>query len=57
MVADVLSSHQSNCRIWPLLETVLLGLHFFDYLYYVPPVGSCGLEVYVEPISSLSSEV
>ncbi|XP_031777418.1 uncharacterized protein LOC100114520 isoform X2 [Nasonia vitripennis] len=57
MIADVLSSHQSNCRIWPLLETVLLGLHFFDYLSYVPPVGSCGLEVYVEPISSLSSEI
>ena len=57
MIADVLSSHQSNCRIWPFLETVLLGLHLFDYLSYVPPAGSCGLEAYIEPISTQSSEV
>jgi hypothetical protein len=57
MITDILSSHQSNCQIWPLLETVLLGLHFFDYLSYVPPLGSCGIEVYIEPISSQASEV
>nr|QGV11548.1 Vg1 [Tetrastichus brontispae] len=57
MISDVLSAHQSNCQISPILEVVLLGLHFFDYLSYVPPTGSCGLEAYLEPISSFSSEI
>ncbi|XP_011495960.1 PREDICTED: uncharacterized protein LOC105360685 [Ceratosolen solmsi marchali] len=56
-ITDILSSHQSNCQIWPFLEIVLLGLHFFDYFSYVPPSGSCGLEVYIEPISTQSSEI
>ncbi|KAL7291123.1 hypothetical protein TKK_0015250 [Trichogramma kaykai] len=56
-IADVLGSHQSNSQIWPLLESLLLSLHFFDYLSYVPPMGSCGLEMYIEPLTNRSSEV
>ncbi|XP_058799949.1 uncharacterized protein LOC131669231 isoform X2 [Phymastichus coffea] len=57
ILTDILSTHQSNCQISPILEVVLLGLHIFDYLSYVPPSGSCGLEAYLKPISALSSEV
>ncbi|XP_012277416.2 vitellogenin-3 [Orussus abietinus] len=57
VVVDMLSSHRGNSRIWPVAQSALLGLHLIDYFTYIPPKGSCGVEVYIEPYDLQSTEV
>lgn len=35
------------------MKIVLAAVHLLDYFTYVPPKGSCGLTVYVEPFDAL----
>ncbi|XP_043675802.1 vitellogenin-like isoform X2 [Vespula pensylvanica] len=53
VITDILSSHQANYQIWPGMKIVLAAVHLLDYFTYVPPKGSCGLTVYVEPFDAL----
>ncbi|KAG8040663.1 hypothetical protein G9C98_002659 [Cotesia typhae] len=47
---DIWSSHRSA-------KLLLLGIHFLDYFSYVPPRGSCGVALYIEPSNIQPSEV
>ncbi|XP_012215404.1 uncharacterized protein [Linepithema humile] len=49
---DIWSSHRSNYQTWPSMKFTLIGLHFLDYLTYLPPKGSCGLAAYIESLES-----
>ncbi|XP_033211866.1 uncharacterized protein LOC117169551 isoform X2 [Belonocnema kinseyi] len=54
---NVMLSHRSNYQNWPVIEFILMGIHYVDYFTYVPPRGSCGVVAHIEPISSHSTEV
>ncbi|XP_047354225.1 uncharacterized protein LOC124950864 isoform X1 [Vespa velutina] len=53
VISDILSSHQANYQIWPGMKIILATVHLLDYFTYVPPKGSCGLTIYVEPSDAL----
>lgn len=46
-----------NFRTWYVARAPLLALHFLDYFSYVPPKGSCGVAVHIEPSNIQPSEV
>ncbi|XP_057323031.1 uncharacterized protein LOC130666240 [Microplitis mediator] len=54
---DIWSSHRSNYQTWSGAKLLLLGIHFLDYFSYVPPRGSCGVAIYIEPSNIQPSEV
>ncbi|XP_043280856.1 uncharacterized protein [Venturia canescens] len=56
-LSDILSAHRSNYHTWPAARLPLLIAHFLDFFTYVPPKGSCGFSIYVEPGSLNPSEV
>ncbi|XP_011266190.1 uncharacterized protein LOC105257329 [Camponotus floridanus] len=56
LINDIWSSHQSNYQSWPNMKFILIGLHFLDYLTYMPPRGSCGLAAYIEAAKSTPTQ-
>ncbi|XP_014475055.1 PREDICTED: uncharacterized protein LOC106744646 [Dinoponera quadriceps] len=56
LINEIWSSHRSNYQTWPSMQFALIGLHFLDYLTYMPPKGSCGLAVYIEALDSRPSQ-
>ncbi|XP_032680145.1 uncharacterized protein LOC116848315 [Odontomachus brunneus] len=56
LINDIWSSHRSNYQTWPSIRFVLIGLHFLNYLSYMPPKGSCGLTAYIEALDSRPSQ-
>ncbi|KAF7992158.1 hypothetical protein HCN44_001483 [Aphidius gifuensis] len=57
ILSDIGFSHRGNYQSWPLAKWPLLAAHLFDYFSYVPPKGSCGLAVYIDPSNIQPSEV
>ncbi|XP_015117477.1 uncharacterized protein LOC107041422 [Diachasma alloeum] len=57
LMSDILAHHHSNHHSWTAARFPLMGIHLLDYLSYVPPSGSCGLSVYIEPFNIQPSEV
>ncbi|KAK0168827.1 hypothetical protein PV327_002594 [Microctonus hyperodae] len=57
ILTDIWTSHRSNYQTWYVARAPLLALHFLDYFSYVPPKGSCGMAVHIEPSNIQPSEV
>ncbi|XP_051171445.1 uncharacterized protein LOC127288178 isoform X1 [Leptopilina boulardi] len=57
VIQNVMLSHRSNHQKSPIMQFILMGMHYIDYFSYVPPRGSCGILGHFEPTNLYSTEV